>query len=96
MNDALAGPVQQFVDDVSGALGRLGAKSSAEDAANEAFIIAAAFIDAEGLPAYLESSKESNLAFYGRHGFEVTGEIRTPRAGPTLWLMWRGARPPAA
>lgn len=53
-------------------------------------------VDAEGLPAYLESSKESNLAFYGQHGFEVTGEIRTPRGGPTLWLMWRTARPPAA
>ncbi len=38
-------------------------------------------VDAEGLPAYLESSKESNLAFYGQHGFEVTGEIRTPGAG---------------
>jgi ribosomal protein S18 acetylase RimI-like enzyme len=53
-------------------------------------------VDSEGLPAYLESSKESNLAFYGQHGFEVTGEIRTPRGGPTLWLMWRTARPPAA
>jgi ribosomal protein S18 acetylase RimI-like enzyme len=53
-------------------------------------------VDTEGLPAYLESSKESNLAFYGHHGFEVTGEIRTPRGGPTLWLMWRRARPPAA
>jgi ribosomal protein S18 acetylase RimI-like enzyme len=53
-------------------------------------------VDSEGLPAYLESSKESNLAFYGRHGFEVTGEIRTPRGGPTLWLMWRRARPSAA
>src|SRR5580658_5801774 len=53
-------------------------------------------VDSEGLPAYLESSKESNLAFYGQHGFEVTGEIRTPRRGPTLWLMWRSARPPAA
>jgi len=53
-------------------------------------------VDAEGLPAYLESSKESNLSFYNQHGFEVTGEIRTPRGGPTLWLMWRQARPPAA
>jgi ribosomal protein S18 acetylase RimI-like enzyme len=53
-------------------------------------------VDSEGLPAYLESSKESNLAFYGQHGFEVTGEIRTPRQGPTLWLMWRPARPSAA
>lgn len=47
--------------------------------------------DAEGVPAYLESSKERNIAFYGRHGFRVTEEIRFPR-GPKLWLMWRDPR----
>jgi ribosomal protein S18 acetylase RimI-like enzyme len=44
--------------------------------------------DAERLPAYLESSKESNIAFYERHGFQVMDEWRLPR-GPRVWPMWR-------
>jgi GNAT superfamily N-acetyltransferase len=45
--------------------------------------------DAEGAPAYLESSKESNVPYYLRFGFEVTGEITIPDDGPTMWQMWR-------
>ena len=45
--------------------------------------------DAESLPAYLESSKESNIAYYRRHGFEVTGQLPLPSGGPTVWPMWR-------
>lgn len=47
--------------------------------------------DRDGLGAYLESSKESNIAFYSRHGFRVSGDLRLPR-GPRLWPMWRDPR----
>lgn len=48
--------------------------------------------DAEGAPAYLESSKESNVPYYMRFGFEVTGELTVPDGGPTMWQMWRHPR----
>lgn len=48
--------------------------------------------DAEGLPAYLESSNERNLPFYRRHGFEPVGEVTT-HLGPRAWLMWRPPGP---
>ena len=45
-------------------------------------------VDADGMPAYLESSSERNLALYGRHGFEITSEVVIP-GGPKIWPMWR-------
>ena len=45
--------------------------------------------DATREAAYLESSKESNVPFYERHGFRVTRELVIPGGGPRFWLMWR-------
>lgn len=47
--------------------------------------------DSDGVGAYLESSKERNIAFYARHGFRVTRELQLPR-GPKMWAMWRDPR----
>ena len=48
--------------------------------------------DAEHAPAYLEASKPDLVPYYQRFGFEVSGEIKLPRGGPTMWPMWRRAR----
>ena len=47
--------------------------------------------DADGLPAYLESSNPRNIPLYERHGFEVIGVIQ-PDDYPPLYPMLRAAR----
>lgn len=45
--------------------------------------------DRDGIPAYLESSKDSNVPYYEKFGFRVTRELALPGGGPPVWLMWR-------
>lgn len=44
--------------------------------------------DKTGTSAYLESSKEANIPFYNKHGFEVVDTLQIP-GGPRLWPMVR-------
>ncbi|MEM0927780.1 MAG: GNAT family N-acetyltransferase [Pseudomonadota bacterium] len=48
--------------------------------------------DSQGVPAYLESSKEENIPLYRRHGFEVVKEIQLAAGSPNVWTMLREAR----
>ena len=48
--------------------------------------------DREVTPAYLETQKIENLAFYERFGFRVTDTVELPGT-PPVWLMWRDPRP---
>jgi ribosomal protein S18 acetylase RimI-like enzyme len=50
---------------------------------------AGARLDAEGLPAYLETGTTRNVALYRRHGFEVISEHKARKDAPTMWSMWR-------
>ena len=45
--------------------------------------------DANGTPAYCDTSAERNVRFYGRHGFEVVDEADVPDGGPHVWLLHR-------
>jgi GNAT superfamily N-acetyltransferase len=49
-------------------------------------------VDAEHMPAYLESSNPANLKRYMRLGFEPVGEIAVPDGRPAVTTMWRPAR----
>jgi GNAT superfamily N-acetyltransferase len=50
--------------------------------------------DRDGLPAYLETQKEANVAWYRRFGFELVDTIRLEGVAdsPTMWTMLREPR----
>jgi ribosomal protein S18 acetylase RimI-like enzyme len=50
---------------------------------------ASARLDAERMPAYLETGTTRNVALYERHGFRVLSEHRARPEAPTMWSMWR-------
>jgi GNAT superfamily N-acetyltransferase len=49
-------------------------------------------LDADGVPAYLESTNPSNDARYGRAGFRPHGRFATPGGAATVTTMWRDPR----
>jgi len=48
--------------------------------------------NADGLPSFLETGTETNLDFYARFGFDVTGELDL-EDGTRIWCL---TRPPGA
>lgn len=50
-------------------------------------------IDAEGMPAYLESSNPANNARYEHLGFEPRTTFSTPKGQCTVTTMWREPSP---
>lgn len=53
-------------------------------------------LDAQGLPAYLETGTERNVALYTRHGFQVISMDRARPDAPPMWGMWRDPSPQAS
>jgi GNAT superfamily N-acetyltransferase len=49
-------------------------------------------MDAEGVPAFLESSNPENNSRYERLGFRQVGEFTTPDGARTVATMWREVR----
>jgi GNAT superfamily N-acetyltransferase len=45
--------------------------------------------DEGGMPTYLETDKERNLAFYARHRFTETDKVTPAEGAPPTWTMWR-------
>ena len=50
-------------------------------------------VDADGMPAYLESTNPVNLARYRSVGFVDADRFALPDGGPVVTTMWREPRP---
>jgi ribosomal protein S18 acetylase RimI-like enzyme len=50
-------------------------------------------VDADATPAWLETDRQANIAFYRRAGFEVAR--RTEVLGTSVWCMGRPEHPPS-
>jgi ribosomal protein S18 acetylase RimI-like enzyme len=48
-----------------------------------------AMADRDGVAAFLETSRERNVAYYERFGFRVTHDGDAPGGGPHIWFMRR-------
>jgi len=46
-------------------------------------------LDAEALPAYLETGTTRNVALYERHGYQVISQHKARADAPPMWSMWR-------
>ncbi|MFI6762018.1 GNAT family N-acetyltransferase [Micromonospora sp. NPDC050417] len=49
-----------------------------------------AFLDEQGLPAYLDASSADSRDLYARHGYRASEPFRLPDGTP-FWPMWRPA-----
>ena len=45
--------------------------------------------DADGMPCYLETTRDRNVPFYQKHGFEVVVEDDLPNGELHFWTMKR-------
>ena len=48
-------------------------------------------VDAQGMPCYLETHAEQNVAFYSAEGFEVVRSVQVPDSELSFWCMLREA-----
>lgn len=75
-------------------LGAVGTRSDRQGRGHASAVLAPILerADTEKAIAFLETSAASNVSFYERLGFLVTGEVDVSGGGPHVWAMTRAAR----